>query len=167
MAKNNPSLAELMVAVLLISVSMAGVVYQGRPGFEGPEASGQLIPMASATVEGPLEKHVGELVQFKAKVKNTGSVEAKYIIVVKWSEGGTEEWESAGYEDVVLGPDQYETIVVGSVECTEWMMGKHFDVKFILYEAEAERVLDVREFDKAWFVVETTVLGSIAGCWIE
>ena len=45
--------------------------------------------------------------------------------------------------------------------------GKYFDVKFILYDAETKRVLDEIEIDRAWFVKEIVVLGTIYGCGIE
>lgn len=66
-----------------------------------------------------------------------------------------------------LAPWQIETLVIGGVECMENMVGKYFDVKFIIYDAETERVLDEKEIDRAWFVKEIVVLGTIYGCWIE
>jgi hypothetical protein len=47
------------------------------------------------------------------------------------------------------------------------MAGKYFDVKFILYEAETETALDEKEIDRAWYVKEIVVLGSIDVFWIE
>ena len=66
-----------------------------------------------------------------------------------------------------LAPWQIETLVIGGVEFMENMVGKYFDVKFILYDAETERVLVEKEIDRAWFVKEIVVLGIIYGCWIE
>jgi hypothetical protein len=60
-----------------------------------------------------------------------------------------------------------ETMIIGGIECTESMAGKYFDVKFILYEAETETALDEKEIDRAWYVKEIVVLGSIDGFWIE
>jgi len=98
--------------------------------------------MASAVEYQTLEKEVGQSIQFKAKVKNTGNVETTYLIFAKWREDGTEEWESDGFADVRLSPGHYETLVVGSVECMEEMAGKYFDVKFLLYDYETETLLD-------------------------
>jgi len=49
-----------------------------------------LVSMAYATEEG-LVKEVGGVINIKVKIKNTGSKETRYIVVVKWSfhgEGG-------------------------------------------------------------------------------
>jgi len=66
-----------------------------------------------------------------------------------------------------LGPGQYETLVVGSVTCTEAMMGQFFDAKFVLKDAETMNVLDEKVLDKAWYVSEYIVSGSIISFWIE
>jgi len=39
-----------------------------------------------------------------------------------------------------LAPWQIEKLIIGGVECTENMVGKYFDVKFILYDAETKSV---------------------------
>ena len=103
----------------------------------------------------------------RLKLKTPGTWRRHNIIVAKWREDGTEAWESGGLEDVRLAPMQIETLVLGGVECTESMAGKYFDVKFVLYDTETESVLDEKEIDRAWFVKEIVVLGTIYGCWIE
>ena len=167
-SKTVPRAYELLAVLLMVTVSVAGLTIQGVTRFEGSGASGQLVPMASAMEEPQvLEKEVGQLVHFKAKIKNTGNKETTYVIVVKWREDGTEEWESGGLEDLRLAPEHMETMIIGGVECTESMAGTYFDVKFILYEAETETALDEKEIDRAWYVKERVVLGSIYGFWIE
>ena len=80
--------------------------------------------MAYATEEG-LTKEVGDVVNFKVKVKNTGNAETGYIVVVKWSLHGEAEWETACMEDIWLGPDQYEHLEMGCLEVTEDMAGNY------------------------------------------
>jgi len=167
-SKTVPRAYELFAILLMVTVSVAGLTFQGIPRIEDSGTSGQFVPMASAMEEPQiLEKEVGQLVHFKAKIKNTGNKETTYVIVVKWREDGTEEWESGGLEDLRLAPEHMETMIIGGVECGEDMAGKYFDVKFILYEAETETALDEKEIDRAWYVKEIVVLGSIDGFWIE
>jgi hypothetical protein len=167
-SKTIPRAYELLAILLMITVSVMGLTFQGTPHSGDSGASGQFVPMASAMEEPQiLEKEVGQLVHFKAKIKNNGNKETTYVIVVKWREDGTEEWESGGLEDLRLAPEHMETMIIGGVECTESMAGKYFDVKFILYEAETETALDEKEIDRAWYVKEIVVLGTIYGFWIE
>jgi hypothetical protein len=161
-------MAQQMLAMLLLAtVSMTGLLYRGSLYTGESGISGQIILPASAMEHQTLEKEVGQTVHFKASVKNTGNVETTYIVAVHWRVDGTEEWESGGITDVRLAPWQYETLVLGGIMCTESMMGKHFDVKFVLLEYETERVLDQKEIDKAWHVKETIITGTIIGFWIE
>ncbi|MCW3991359.1 MAG: hypothetical protein NWE79_01510 [Candidatus Bathyarchaeota archaeon] len=149
------------------AVSMTALSLQGSLFSEGSGNSGQIISLASAMEAQTLVKEVGQSVHFKATVENNGNVETAFLIVAKWREDGTEGWESGGLTDVRLNPWESETLVVGYVECTETMMGKHFDVKFILYDHETETILDEKEIDRAWYVKETVVDGTITGFWIE
>ena len=167
-SKTIPRAYEILAILLMITVSVTGLTFQTMHQSGELGVTGQFVLMASATEEPQtLEKEVGQLVNFKARIKNNGNQETIYIIVAKWREHGTEEWESGGLEDLRLAPGEMETMVVGGVECCESMTGKYFDVKFILYDAETERVLDDHEIDRAWFVKEIVVLGTIYGCWIE
>ncbi len=166
MAARTLSLTPKVLALVLLA-SMTGLVYQGFQLPERDGASGRIVPMVYATELETQEKDVGDYVHFKVKVKNTGNVEATFIVCVYWSEDGLGEWEPDGLEDVRLGSDHYETLVVGSVECTEAMMGKFFDVKFVLYDAEAETVLDEKIIERAWYVSEVIVSGSIINFWVE
>lgn len=165
--RTGPRFHEILAILLMISISMTGLALQGPVYSDSPSSSGQIIPMAAAMETGPLEKEVGQSVHFKVKIQNNGQLETTYIIVTKWRLHGTEEWESCGFEDLRLLSGQLETMIVGYVECTEWMVEKYFDVKFLLYEAETERLLDEKYVDKAWYVKEVTILGTIAGYWIE
>ena len=117
--------------------------------------------MESQTVE----KELGQLVQFVAEVKNTGDVETTYIIIAKWREDGTEEWEIAGLKNTRLGPRQSETLVIGPVECTEAMIGKYFDAKFIL--SSGETILAEKQTHKAWCVKELVTTGALTGLRIK
>lgn len=159
---------EILAILLMLAISVTGLTFQGIDPLGDSGKSGQIVPMASAT-EGAhtLEKEVGQTVHFKAQIKNTGNQDTTYFIVVKWCVDGTEEWESGGLEDIRLAPWEMETMLIGSLECSEWMAGKYFDVKFILYDAETERALDEKVIDKAWFVKEIVILGLIDGFWIE
>jgi hypothetical protein len=165
--KNTHRIYELLAIVLMVSVSMTGALSISAPSFKLAGVTGELIPMASAMEVDTLVKHVGDIVHFGAKVKNTGDIEAGYFVVVKWREHGTEEWETGGIEDAWLGPEQYGEFTIGFVECAEWMVGKYFDVKFTLYQTETERVLDVKEIPEAWVVEAYEVLGTLSNYWIE
>jgi hypothetical protein len=165
--RNTHRIYELLAIVLMVSISITGVLSISDPSYRIAGVTGEFVPMASAMEVDPLVKHVGEFVHFRAKVKNTGEIEAGYIVVVKWKEHGTEEWESAGLEDAWLEPEQYGEFMVGFVECAEWMVGKYFDVKFTLYQTETERVLDVKEILEAWYVEAYEVLGTLSNFWIE
>lgn len=158
---------KILVILLISAVSMGALNLQGTLRYEGPRVSGQIIPLASAMEAQALEKDVGQGVCFKAKVKNSGNVDTTYLIVVHWREDGADAWESGGLADATLSPGEYETLAVGCVECTEAMMGRHFDVRFALYEHGTETLLDEKEIDRAWHVKETMVDGSIIDFWIE
>lgn len=166
MAARSLSVTPKVLALVLLG-SMAGLVCKGFRLPDGDGASGRIVPMVYATELETQEKDVGDYVHFKVKVKNTGNVEATFLVHIYWSEGGLGEWEADGLEDVRLGPGEYETLVVGSVECTEAMMGRFFDVKFVLYDAEADAVLDEKINERAWYVSEVIVSGSIVGFWVE
>ena len=158
---------EFIAILLMVSVAITGVLSNGVPSLKPTGVTGEFVPMASAMEVESLAKHVGEAVHFGAKVKNTGQIEAGYIVVVKWKEHGTEEWETGGLEDAWLVPEQYGEFTIGFVECTERMVGKYFDVKFTLYQTETDRILDVREIPEAWFVEAYEVLGTLSNYWIE
>jgi len=165
--KNANRVYEFVAILLMVSISLTGVLSTGVPVFRKAGVSGEFIPMASAMETETLVKHVGEYVHFGVKVKNTGEVEAGYIVVVKWREHGTEEWETGGIEDAWLDPGQYVELTLGYVECAEWMVGSYFDVKFTLYQTETDRTLDVKEVPEAWFVEEHEITGSLYTIWIE
>ena len=164
--RNANRVYEFLAILLMVSVSMTGALSSNAPRFKLVGVTGEFVPMASAMEVDTLVKHVGDVVHFGAKVKNTGDTEAGYIVVVKWREHGTEEWETGGLEDAWLDPGQIAEVSVGFVECAEWMVGKYFDVKFTLYQAETERVLDVKEISEAWFVEAYEVLGTLSSYWI-
>ena len=165
--RNLPAPYQVLAIMLMAVVSITGLVYRGTPQTEESAVSGQIILPTSATEPQTLEKEVGQTVHFKACVKNTGNVETVYVIVAEWRTDGTEAWTSAGIADVSLLPGHYETLYIGGIECTEAMMGKHFDVRFTLYDYPAEQLLDQKEIDKAWHVKETVITGTITGFWIE
>jgi hypothetical protein len=154
-------------ALVLLVMAASALNIQGllRVGEQG--TSGMIVASAWATTEA-LEKDVGQEVCFKAKIQNTGDVNATYLIVAKWCEDGESSWETAGQADVTLAPGEYsEVLIVGSLNCVEEMKGKHFDVKFILYDHETETLLDQEELDKAFYVRTTIINGAIHECWIE
>lgn len=165
--KTVPKLSEILAIVMILAVSMTGLTYRNLSHSAESDSSGKFIVPASAMEASTVEKEVGDIVQVKVKVKNTGNAETSYLIVVKWKEHGSEGWEHSLIEDIALSPGESELVVLGNVECSEAMMGKHFDVKLLLYEAEKERLLDEKEMLKAWYVKETIITGSIAEYWIE
>jgi hypothetical protein len=130
-----PSGYEMLTVLILLSVTVSGLAFNGTLFVNKDSADGQIIPLASASEPVTLEKEVGQTVHFKVKVKNTGNMEAVYIIVTMWREHGTEEWEPHGIEDIWLSSDEYELILLDGILCTENMADKYFDVKFILYDS--------------------------------
>ena len=148
------------IALISTVVSYQGLLYSG--------VSGRIVSPASATGVETLEKNVGQNVAFKVKIKNTGNVEATYVIVAEWREHGAEDWETVGQETVTLSPGQHsEVLTLGTVECCEEMVDKYFDVRFVLYDAETEAALDDAVMNEAWVVRLTSVCGAIYSCWIE
>jgi len=167
MSLKNAGLYKILAISLMFTVFSTGLVQQVLPHSDESGASGLITVPAFATETQTLEKEVGQNAHFKAKIENTGNGETTYIIVAKWREHSTDGWESDYLADLRLGPGQSETLVVGGVECTETMMGKYFDVKFILYDSETETVLDEKVIDRAWHVKEMVVAGNIISFWIE
>ena len=47
------------------------------------------------------------------------------------------------------------------------MVGKYFDVKFILYQWDTEIVLDDKVIAEAFYVKEVVVSGDVTGYWVE
>jgi flagellin-like protein len=160
--KTRKGLAPILATLILITITLTAAL---GSTMITPDNRGTLIPMVGA-IENNLVKEVGDLVNFKAKIKNTGNQESKYLIVVLWKEHEVEEWEQASIEDIVLAPDLTEHIELGSIECTPDMAGKMYDVQFILYDAETENLLDKKTIEMAWSVTEPIVAGSIIGHWI-
>jgi hypothetical protein len=154
-------------ALVLLVMAASALNLQGLLRVNNQGTSGMIVTSAWATTEA-IEKDVGQEVCFKAKIKNTGDAETTYLIVAKWCEDGESSWETAGQADVTLAPGEYsEVLIVGSIDCTENMKGKHYDVKFILYDHETETLLDQEELDKAFYVRTTMISGAIYECWIE
>ncbi len=156
------------IVPILVALAVASVALS-LEGLPSSGLRGEIVTPVWAMEPGPLEKNAGQYVSFKAKVKNTGGVNATYVIVAKWREHGTEEWETVGIEDgITLSPGQYsEVFILGNVECTEAMGGKYFDAKFILYDAETETLLDEKYIPEAWLVRSVSIQGMIAGYWLE
>lgn len=151
-------MAPILVTVVLLALTLS--VAFGESLLDAAQMKrGSLVPMAYAT-EDSLTKEVGDVVNFKVKVKNTGNTETGYIIIVKWSLHGEGEWETACIEDVWLAPDQYEHMELGCLEVTEEMAGNYYDVKFLLYEHETEQLLDEQALEAAWYVEEHIVAGT-------
>ena len=161
-----PSGYEMLTVLMVLSVAVSGLAINGTLFVENDATNGQIIPLASASEPETLEKEVGQTVHFKVKVKNTGTVEAVYIVVAMWREHGTEEWEPNCIEDVWLSPSDYELIMLDGILCTEEMVDKYFDVKFVLYDSE-ENVLDDKTIENAWYVKEKVIQGVIYEFWIE
>lgn len=155
-----------IVMIAMVGFTVTPMVFQGALLRIEPETSGEIVPMALAEYT-TVEKEVGDIVVINVKVKNTGNVVATYVVRVWWCEDGTDDWEPCGIEDKTLLPGAHDIFEVGEVECTEEMMGKYFDVKIVLYEAGTENALDDDVLDKAWYVNEVIILGTIVEFWIE
>jgi len=137
---SNKAVQAILPILAMLTVTSTVLSYQGLPN---AGKSGVLVSSVWAMESVPVEKEVGQSVCFKVKVKNTGTVDATYIIVAEFKEHGTEEWQTVGHGDVSLSPGEYsEILVLGYVSCTEAMVGKYYDVRFVLYDAETEEPLD-------------------------
>ena len=126
---------------------------------------GEFLPMAQA-MDDELVKNVGDLVSFRVKIKNTGAQASGYLVYVLVSEHGASEWDEVGLEDIWLEPDQYEHLELGGIEVTDSMVGKYYDVQFILYGVEDENLLDSVIIESAWYTPEPIIVGSIIGNWV-
>ena len=144
-----PILTTIILLALTFTIALGDTMLNRR---------GVMLPMASATEE--LVKEVGDLVYFKAKVKNTGNQETGYIIIVLLGEHDSGEWETACIEDLWLEPEQYMLVELGGYECGEWMKGKYFDVQFQLYDHESETLLDSVTYISAFYVSEPIIAGA-------
>ena len=153
-----PVIATILLFALTFSVAFGETLVK-------PRSKGEFIPLAYA-IEEDLVKEVGDLVSFKVKIKNTGNQGTGYLVMVLWSEHVSGEWETACIEDLWLEPEQYEEFKLGSIECTDWMAGKYFDVQFILYEHDTELLLDKAMLESAWYVSKPIVAGAIIGSWV-
>ena len=144
-----PFLALLVVASAVLSYTDTGI-------------SGELVSSTWATETGTLEKEVNQEVYFKAKVKNTGTLEATFVVEAFYKEHGTDDWLLLGQREVILSSGQYsEVLIVGTVNSTELMEGKYFDAKFILYEDGKEQILDEEHVPEAWYVESAILQGRI------
>jgi len=154
----SPLLATIVLLAITMSVTLGEtiLVNQNR---------GAVIPMARA-LEEELVKEVGDLVSFRVKVQNTGNKGTGYLVYVMVCEHGTGEWDNVGLEDIWLESDQYEHLELGNMEVSEWMVGKYFDVQFLLYDHETEILLDSVVIESAWYVPEPIIAGSIIGQWV-
>jgi hypothetical protein len=167
MSRAFPAVTPVIAVVTMVAISMTALSFQALPQSGESGVSGAIISPASAMEYQTIEKEVGQVVDVMAEIKNTGDVETVFVIVAKWREYGTDEWETAGIADAVLGPGHLETLVVGHIECTETMVNKKFDVKLILYQAETEKQLDEKTIELAWYVKELAVSGTLTGFWVE
>ena len=121
--------------------------------------------MAQAIEEG-LVKEVDDLVSFQVKIKNTGNMGTGYVVYVLISEHDIDEWDEVALGDIWLEPEQQEHLELGNVEVSKWMVGVDFDVQFLLYDLETEKLLDSVTIESAWYVPELVVAGSIIGQWV-
>jgi len=155
----------ILPILAVLTVTSTVLSYQGLPN---AGKSGALVSSVWAMEFVPIEKEVGQSICFKAKVKNTGTVDATYIIVAEFKEHGTEEWQTVGHGDATLSPGEYsEILILGYVSCTEAMVGKYYDARFILYDAETEEPLDQKVIPEAWRVQASLAQGTITECWVE
>ena len=80
--RNANRVYEFLAILLMVSVSMTGVLSSSVPSFKLAGVTGEFVPMASAMEVETLVKHVGDIVHFGAKVKNTGEIEAGYLSLI-------------------------------------------------------------------------------------
>jgi len=143
--------------VLVLALALGGTLL--------PPRGGSLIPVAYAT-ETQLTKRPGEAVNFKVKVMNTGTEATGYVVVAKYAEHGTGDWETAADTDVELEPGAYTHLELGSLTVTGEMAGRHYDALFLLLDAESGETLDQAALEDAWYVEEPMVAGSIIAKWV-
>jgi hypothetical protein len=146
-------------------VIVSGALAQG---ILNPGITGEIISTTWAMEMETLEKDVGQNVCFKAKIKNTGDLNGTYIIVAKFKQHDTDDWQIVGQKTLNLTSEQSsEILFIGNVECSEIMIGKYYDAKLVLYEEETETILDQKTIPEAWRVKSTMVSGLITGFWLE
>jgi len=150
-----PVLVTLIIIVFAVAVSGAVL----------PPHGGSLVPVAYAT-ETQLTKRPGDTVSFKVKITNTGTQDTPYLVVVKVAEHGSGAWETAAEADAELAPGEYLHVEVGGLEVTEEMAGKYYDALFLLLDGESGEALDDAVLERAWYVEEPIVAGSIVSKWV-
>lgn len=165
MKKTRKGVAPIITTLFLVIITLS-VAISASHQYTSPQTSGQLIPMAYA-INDQLTKQVGENVYIKVKVENTGIVESVYVLEVKFREHGEEIWETLFFEDIVIEPSEYGVIEFGSMRCVEEMIGKHYDIKFLLSDPESDHILDEETVEQAWYVQEAVISASIIGYWIS
>jgi len=94
-----PAITPVIAVITMVAISMTAMSYQALPNSDQPAISGAIISTASAMEYDTIQKEVGQEVHIVAEIKNTGEVETVYVIVAKWRQEGTEEWETAGVAD--------------------------------------------------------------------
>jgi len=162
---SSKAIQAILPIVAVLTVTSTVLSFQG---LQNVGKSGMLVSTVWAIETTTIEKEVGQSVYFKAKIKNTGTVETTYIVVAEHREHGTEEWETVGHAEATLSPGTYsEILVLGYVSCTEAMIGKYYDARFRLFDAETEEPLDQKVIPEAWHVQASLASGNIVECWIE
>ena len=157
----------ILAIMLMFTITVTGLSYKVNPALETTGVDGQFMAAASGTEPDTVHKEVGEYVHVKARVKNIGGVSATYLIIAKYKAEGTDDWIQCGLEDLMLEPDTYETMLIGTVLCNEEMAGTYFDLLLVLYDAGTERVLDEKVMERAWYVNENVPEGTIYDLWVE
>ena len=157
----------ILAIALMFTVTLTGLTYKVNPALQTAGVEGQFMAATSGMEPDTVHKEVGEYVHVKARVKNVGSVSATYLVIAKYRAEGTDGWTQCGLEDLRLEPETYETMLVGTVQCTEEMVGTYFDLLLVLYDAGTERVLDDKVMERAWFVNENVPEGTIHELWVE
>jgi hypothetical protein len=150
-----PVLVTLIIIVFAVALS----------GTVAPLHGGSLMPVAYAT-ETQLTKRPGDTVNFKVKITNTGTQATGYVVVVKVAEHGSGAWETAAEADAELAPGEYLHLELGGLEVTEEMAGKYYDALFLLLDGESGETLDEATLERAWYVEEPVVAGSIVAKWV-
>ena len=157
----------VLAIMLMFTITVTGLSYKINPALDVAGVDGQFMAAASGTEPDTVHKEVGEYVHVKARVKNIGSVSATYLVIAKYRAEGTDDWIQCGLEDLRLEPETYETMLVGTVQCTDEMAGMYYELLLVLYDAGTERVLDEEVMERAWFVNENVPEGTIHELWVE
>jgi len=151
----------VMVLALTILVTMIALNYP----FQKPMI-GAMVSTVSASPDYPIQKNVGDIVYFKCKIKNTGSVTHDFNFLVQWAERGTSYSGGLMGGPITLDPNQESDVLELHHTITSDMAGKNYMVRFAVVDAADPNIIyDTKDIFYAFDVAQLSAV--ITSYWVE